>query len=108
MAPGEFFINVSMGVPSDYRTYKYIMSENRTSGYLAIHGGHGGKDAALAERPGLVAGWREREPIETNNRMLRNLLDPPAAARQASAPRDAAAGHQGKRRACPPAFGTGA
>jgi hypothetical protein len=60
------------------------------------------------ERPGLVAGCREREQIKTNDRMLRNLLDPPAAARQASAPRDAAAGHQGKRRACPPAFGTGA
>jgi hypothetical protein len=27
------------------------------------------------ERPGLVAGWREREQIETNDRMLRNLLD---------------------------------
>jgi hypothetical protein len=26
--------------------------------------------------PGLVAGWQEREQIETNDRMLRNLLDP--------------------------------
>src|SRR5580693_608680 len=32
--------------------------------------------AALYERPGLVAGWREREQIETNDKMLRNLLDP--------------------------------
>ncbi|HKH02497.1 MAG TPA: SDR family oxidoreductase [Bradyrhizobium sp.] len=32
--------------------------------------------AALYERPGLVAGWREREQIETNERMFRNLLDP--------------------------------
>jgi len=32
--------------------------------------------AALYERPGLVAGWREREQIDTNDRMLRNLLDP--------------------------------
>jgi nucleoside-diphosphate-sugar epimerase len=32
--------------------------------------------AALHELPGLVAGWREREQIETNDRMLRNLLDP--------------------------------
>jgi nucleoside-diphosphate-sugar epimerase len=32
--------------------------------------------AALHEQPGLVAGWREREQIETNDRMLRNLLDP--------------------------------
>jgi len=32
--------------------------------------------AALHERPGLVAGWREREQIETNERMFRNLLDP--------------------------------
>src|ERR1035437_8266487 len=28
--------------------------------------------AALYERPGLVAGWQEREQIETNDRMLRN------------------------------------
>src|SRR5947209_177422 len=32
--------------------------------------------AALYERPELVAGWREREQIETNARMFRNLLDP--------------------------------
>src|SRR3954447_8994213 len=32
--------------------------------------------AALYERPGLVPGWQEREQIETNDRMLRNLLDP--------------------------------
>jgi nucleoside-diphosphate-sugar epimerase len=32
--------------------------------------------AALHELPGLVAGWREREQIETNDKMLRNLLDP--------------------------------
>jgi len=32
--------------------------------------------AALHEQPGLVAGWRERAQIETNDRMLRNLLDP--------------------------------
>src|SRR5471030_1116295 len=32
--------------------------------------------AALYERPGLVAGWQEREQIETNDRMLRNVLDP--------------------------------
>ena len=32
--------------------------------------------AALHERPGLVAGWRDPEQIETNDRMLRNLLDP--------------------------------
>jgi len=32
--------------------------------------------AALYERSGLVAGWREREQIETNERMFRNLLDP--------------------------------
>jgi nucleoside-diphosphate-sugar epimerase len=32
--------------------------------------------AALHERPGLVAGWQEAEQIETNDRMLRNLLAP--------------------------------
>jgi hypothetical protein len=32
--------------------------------------------AALYERPGLVAGWREREQIETNERMFRNVFDP--------------------------------
>src|SRR3954469_6048986 len=32
--------------------------------------------AALYERPGLVAGWQEREQIETTARFFRNLLDP--------------------------------
>ncbi len=36
--------------------------------------------AALYEKPGLVAGWRDADQIATNDRMLRNLLDPLAAA----------------------------
>ncbi len=32
--------------------------------------------AALFELPGLVEGWRNDEQIATNDRMLRNLLDP--------------------------------
>lgn len=32
--------------------------------------------AALHERPGLIAGWREAEQISINDRMLRNLFDP--------------------------------
>jgi nucleoside-diphosphate-sugar epimerase len=32
--------------------------------------------AALYERPGLVAGWREDEQIELNEAMLRNLFEP--------------------------------
>ncbi|MDP1753808.1 MAG: NAD-dependent epimerase/dehydratase family protein, partial [Reyranella sp.] len=32
--------------------------------------------AALHERPGLVAGWREEEQIHTNDLMLRNLFEP--------------------------------
>jgi nucleoside-diphosphate-sugar epimerase len=32
--------------------------------------------AALFELPGLVEGWRSDRQIETNGRMLRNLLDP--------------------------------
>lgn len=32
--------------------------------------------AALYERPGLVAGWREDEQIRTNDLMLRNLMAP--------------------------------
>src|SRR5262245_53523769 len=32
--------------------------------------------AALFEKPGLVAGWRERDQMETNLRMFANLLDP--------------------------------
>jgi len=32
--------------------------------------------AALFELPGLVEGWRNERQIETNERMLRNLLDP--------------------------------
>ena len=36
--------------------------------------------AALFELPGLVEGWRNDRQIETNGRMLRNLLDPLVAA----------------------------
>jgi nucleoside-diphosphate-sugar epimerase len=36
--------------------------------------------AALFELPGLVEGWRNDRQIETNGRMLRNLLDPLMAA----------------------------
>ena len=36
--------------------------------------------AALFELPGLVEGWRNDRQIETNSRMLRNLLDPLMAA----------------------------
>lgn len=36
--------------------------------------------AALFELPGLVEGWRSDRQIETNARMLRNLLDPLVAA----------------------------
>src|SRR5262245_45379370 len=32
--------------------------------------------AALHEKPGLVAGWREADQIERNERMLQNLLAP--------------------------------
>jgi nucleoside-diphosphate-sugar epimerase len=32
--------------------------------------------AALFEKPGVVAGWRERDQMETNLAMLRNTLDP--------------------------------
>lgn len=32
--------------------------------------------AALFELPGLVEGWRDERQIETNDRMLRNLLEP--------------------------------
>jgi nucleoside-diphosphate-sugar epimerase len=32
--------------------------------------------AALHEEPGLIAGWREKKQIETNDRMLRNLFAP--------------------------------
>ena len=31
---------------------------------------------ALFEKPGLVAGWRERDQMDTNLAMLRNILDP--------------------------------
>lgn len=32
--------------------------------------------AALYEKPGLVAGWREADQIDTNRRMLENFFDP--------------------------------
>lgn len=36
--------------------------------------------AALYEKPGLIAGWLEKDQIETNDRMLRNLFEPLSAA----------------------------
>jgi nucleoside-diphosphate-sugar epimerase len=35
---------------------------------------------ALQERPGLIAGWRDHDLMETNRRMLASLLDAPALA----------------------------
>lgn len=32
--------------------------------------------AAVYEMPGLIAGWTDPHQIETNGRMLRNLMDP--------------------------------
>jgi nucleoside-diphosphate-sugar epimerase len=32
--------------------------------------------AALYEKPGLIQGWRERDQMETNRRMLENLFEP--------------------------------
>lgn len=32
--------------------------------------------AALYEKPGLIAGWRDQDQMQTNLTMLRNLLDP--------------------------------
>ncbi len=45
-----------------------VVSEHRDVTHLVY--------AALFEKPGLVAGWRERDQMETNLRMFRNLLDP--------------------------------
>lgn len=36
--------------------------------------------AALYEKPGLIAGWREADQMQTNLAMLRNLMEPLAAA----------------------------
>jgi nucleoside-diphosphate-sugar epimerase len=36
--------------------------------------------AALYEKPGLIRGWRERDQMETNLRMLENLFEPLGAA----------------------------
>jgi nucleoside-diphosphate-sugar epimerase len=36
--------------------------------------------AAVFEKPGLVAGWSQRDQMETNERMLVNLLQPLGAA----------------------------
>ena len=32
--------------------------------------------AALFEKPGLISGWQERDQMDTNDRMLRNLMEP--------------------------------
>jgi nucleoside-diphosphate-sugar epimerase len=36
--------------------------------------------AALFEKPGLISGWRERDQMDTNLAMLRNLMEPLIAA----------------------------
>ena len=64
--------------------------------------------AALYEAPNLIDGWRDQQQINTNDRMLRNLmaaLEPAAACAQACR---AAAGHQGLWRSRPPAHRAGA
>jgi nucleoside-diphosphate-sugar epimerase len=38
--------------------------------------------AALYEKPGLIKGWFERDQMETNLTMLKNLFDPLEAAAQ--------------------------
>ena len=51
--------------------------------------------------PGLVPGWSERDQMETNRDMLRNLMEPLAKAATLAA-RQPAAGHEGLRHPPPP------
>ena len=50
--------------------------------------------AALHEEPNLVDGWRNPHQIETNDRMLRNLMAALEPVVSRSEARGAAAGHQ--------------
>ena len=53
---------------NDADAARAVVSEHRDVTHLVY--------AALFEKPGLVAGWRERDQMETNLRMFANLLDP--------------------------------
>ena len=57
---------------------------------------------ALHEKPDLVAGWSSKEQIETNNAMLRNVVEPILAKRQQLSAHQHPAGNEGLRRASAP------
>jgi len=52
----------------DATACRAVVAEHRDATHLVY--------AALFETPGLVAGWRERDQMEMNLRMFRNLVDP--------------------------------
>ena len=59
------FVSVDL---NDAEACRAVVAEYRDVTHLVY--------AALFEKPGLIAGWRERDQMETNLRMFRNLLDP--------------------------------
>ena len=61
----DTFVSVDL---NDAEACRAVVAEHRDVTHLVY--------AALFEKPGLVAGWRERDQMETNLRMFRNLLDP--------------------------------
>ena len=66
---GAALISVDLG---DAEACRAVVAEHLDVTHLVY--------AALFEKPGLVAGWQERDQMETNLRMFRNLLDPLTAA----------------------------
>ena len=83
--PGCRVTAVSRRVPLDVSGVRFLPADLGNERACAeLFGGLTGVThlvyAALHERPGLVTGWREAEQIETNDRMLRNLIAPLARA----------------------------
>ena len=83
--PGWEVVGVSRRVPDGLERVKIVPVDLLdATKCAAVFGGMNDVThvvyAALYEKPGLIAGWRERDQMETNLRMLRNLFDPLAVA----------------------------
>jgi len=79
--PGWQVVGISRRVPQGLERARIVPVDLLDTAKCAeVFGGMGDVThvvyAALYEKPGLIAGWRERDQMETNLRMLRNLFDP--------------------------------
>ncbi len=81
-ARGWDVVGVSRRIPDDLDADSELISVDLTdrAACARVFGGMGDVThlvfAALYEKPGLFAGWRERDQMETNLSMLANLFEP--------------------------------